>query len=612
MKRLDTAPKLNGSLVYAIDVKLPGMLCAAIKDCPVFGGKLVSFDNAAIAKMPGVVRAVRVNDTTVAVVADTWWHAKKALDALPIVWDEGENATRTSAQIAEHLKEGLTAANAYAMTTVGDIRRRDCRRADQGRGGVQHAVPRARVHGADELHGEVHAGARRVLGGHAERRGVAGGAFGAIRACRSKSARSTRRSWAAGSAVAAARRTTCGRRRTSRKQFPGVPIKMIWSREEDMTHDFYRPISQARMQAGIDDVGQSDRAARPRVRPVDQRVQRRGGGQGRQGRPPAAGLLREAGRRAVRLHRAEPPHRVRDAQHARAGRTVARRQHEPERGVPRMLHRRGRARREQGSARVPARAHEQASQAPRGAQRCRRKGGLGNAAAAGVHRGIAQFMGYGSYSAAVAEVSVGAGRHGEGASHGARAQLRARGESRPDRGAGRGLGRVRPVRGAVRRADRRQGPHRRGQLPPVPDPAPRGDAQGRDGDRADVRLLGRRGRADDLRRVARSDERDPRGDGTSRCATCRCAIRWRRSRRHEVVVVRRGRSRLSVRCRRRRCAWSAMARPIASRRRAIRHADARWSSRANRPIASCVTRCPSLPCASRATSDRRSPASARA
>ena len=59
MKRLDTAPKLNGSLVYAIDVKLPGMLNAAIKDCPVFGGKLVSFDEAKIAAMPGVKRAVQ-------------------------------------------------------------------------------------------------------------------------------------------------------------------------------------------------------------------------------------------------------------------------------------------------------------------------------------------------------------------------------------------------------------------------------------------------------------------------------------------------------------------------------------------------------------------------
>ena len=93
MKRLDTAAKLNGSMVYAIDVKLPGMLCAAIKDCPVFGGKLKSYDEAKIAGMPGVRKVVKVNDTAVAVVADTWWRAKTALDALPIVWDEGAGAT---------------------------------------------------------------------------------------------------------------------------------------------------------------------------------------------------------------------------------------------------------------------------------------------------------------------------------------------------------------------------------------------------------------------------------------------------------------------------------------------------------------------------------------
>ncbi|HKA71164.1 MAG TPA: molybdopterin cofactor-binding domain-containing protein, partial [Xanthobacteraceae bacterium] len=63
MKRLDTADKLNGSKVYAIDVKLPGMLCAAIKDCPVFGGKLVSYDESKIKDRPGVRRIVKVNDT---------------------------------------------------------------------------------------------------------------------------------------------------------------------------------------------------------------------------------------------------------------------------------------------------------------------------------------------------------------------------------------------------------------------------------------------------------------------------------------------------------------------------------------------------------------------
>ena len=68
------------------------MLHAAVKACPVFGGKLVSFDEAKIASRPGVRRVVKVNDSTVAVVADTWWHAKTALDALPIVWDEGPGA----------------------------------------------------------------------------------------------------------------------------------------------------------------------------------------------------------------------------------------------------------------------------------------------------------------------------------------------------------------------------------------------------------------------------------------------------------------------------------------------------------------------------------------
>ncbi len=77
------------------------MLNAAVRQCEVFGGKLVSFDEAKIAKMPGVKRAVKVDDVTVAVIADTWWRAKTALDALPIVWDEGPNANVTSAMIAK-------------------------------------------------------------------------------------------------------------------------------------------------------------------------------------------------------------------------------------------------------------------------------------------------------------------------------------------------------------------------------------------------------------------------------------------------------------------------------------------------------------------------------
>jgi isoquinoline 1-oxidoreductase beta subunit len=251
MKRLDTAEKLNGSLVYAIDVKLPGMLCAAVKECPVYGGKLVSFDEKKIARMPGVKRAVKVNDRTVAVVADTWWRARKALDALPIVWDEGPNATRSSTTIAAHLKEGLDAQNAYAFRKEGDapaaiagaakkveatystpflahatMEPMNCTvklTADRGEAWVSSQNVEAALAALSEESGlplakcEVY---KHTLGGGFGRRG---GSQDYVRQA---------------TAIA--------------KQFPGVPVKMIWTREEDMAHDFYRPISMAKMSAGLD------------------------------------------------------------------------------------------------------------------------------------------------------------------------------------------------------------------------------------------------------------------------------------------------------------------------------------------------------------------------
>jgi isoquinoline 1-oxidoreductase beta subunit len=122
VRRLDTADKLTGKLVYGIDLKLPGMLNAAIKDCPVFGGKVKSFDTAKIVGMPGVKKVVQVGETGVAVLTDTWWQAKTALDALPIVWDEGENAKVSSATIADFLKTGLDADFVFVGNQNGDAK----------------------------------------------------------------------------------------------------------------------------------------------------------------------------------------------------------------------------------------------------------------------------------------------------------------------------------------------------------------------------------------------------------------------------------------------------------------------------------------------------------
>src|SRR5215510_10470174 len=254
MKRLDTADKLNGSQLYAIDVKLPGMLVAAIKACPVFGGKLTSYDESKIAGRPGVRGAVKVNDSTVAVVADTWWRAKSALEALPIVWDEGSGAAQSSATIAGHLEAGLTAKDAYAFRKEGDalgaiqgaakkieavystpflahatMEPMNCTvklSADRAECWVPTQNSEASLAALSEQSGiplakcEVY---RHDLGGGFGRRG---GNQDYVR-----------------QAVNIA------------KNFPDVPVKMIWSREEDMSHDFYRPISQCKLAAGLDDKG---------------------------------------------------------------------------------------------------------------------------------------------------------------------------------------------------------------------------------------------------------------------------------------------------------------------------------------------------------------------
>ena len=254
MKRLDTAQKLNGSLKFAIDVKLPGMQCAAIKACPVFGGKLVSFDESKIKSMPGVRGAVRVSDEAVAVVADSWWRAKTALAALPIVWNEGPNASVASAAIDAHIRSGLTAENAYVSRKEGDapaaiaaaakrvevtystpflahatMEPMNCTAlvtADRAEIWVPTQNGEASLAALSESSGlplnkcEVY---KMDLGGGFGRRG---GTQDYVR-----------------QAVAIA------------KQFPGTPIKMIWSREEDMSHDFYRPISACKLTAGLDESG---------------------------------------------------------------------------------------------------------------------------------------------------------------------------------------------------------------------------------------------------------------------------------------------------------------------------------------------------------------------
>ena len=255
-RRLDTAPKVDGSLKYGIDTVLPGMQYAAIKACPVFGGKLVSFDTSKISSRRGIKAVVRVDDESVAVLADSFWRAKSALEVLPITWNFGANAKESSATIAERLREGLTSTN----NVFADIDQGNVTEAIQGAAKkieavygtpfVSHAcmepmnctarvtADRAEVWVPSQNAEASLAALAAVTGLPLEKceayNPPLGGGFGR---------RGGTQDYVRQAALIA-------------KQFPGTPIKLIWTREEDMTHDYFRPIGQCRLVAGIDAKGE--------------------------------------------------------------------------------------------------------------------------------------------------------------------------------------------------------------------------------------------------------------------------------------------------------------------------------------------------------------------
>ncbi|MBT8118757.1 MAG: molybdopterin-dependent oxidoreductase [Gammaproteobacteria bacterium] len=254
VKRLDTADKLTGKQVFGADLQLPGMLNASIKACPVFGGKLVSFDAAKVSKMPGVRAVVAVEDNAVAVVADSWWQANTALDALPVTWDKGENAEVSSVSIEQMLDQGLRAKDAFVGNTVGDAKTAlkgavKQVEATYGYPFQNHATmepmnatalwteDRCEVWCPTQNGEAALQAAAKAAGLPAEKCEVykihLGGGFGRRGAFHDFVTQ----------AVAIA------------KQMPGTPVKLLWTREEDMQHGHYHPITKAKMVGGLDDKG---------------------------------------------------------------------------------------------------------------------------------------------------------------------------------------------------------------------------------------------------------------------------------------------------------------------------------------------------------------------
>lgn len=251
--RLDTADKLTGKQVYGMDLKLPGMLNAAIKACPVFGGKVASFDAAAVQAMPGVRKVVQVGDNAVAVIADTWWRAKTALDALPVTWDEGEGAKASSETIAAMLKEGLDAKEAFVGNKVGDAEA-----AIKGAAKTVEAVysyPFQNHATMEPMNTTARWTPERceiwcpTQNGEAALAACAEAAGLPVRQCDVHKVHLGGGFGRRGAADYVRQAVLIA------KEMPGTPVKMIWSREEDMTHGLYHPITQCRMVGALDDKG---------------------------------------------------------------------------------------------------------------------------------------------------------------------------------------------------------------------------------------------------------------------------------------------------------------------------------------------------------------------
>jgi isoquinoline 1-oxidoreductase beta subunit len=250
--RLDVPDKVTGKALFGIDVQLPGMVYAAIAQCPVFRGKVARVFDEQLKGLRGMIKVVRLEDA-VAIVADNWWRASQMLKALPIEWDFGANGGASTESIRAFVASGLDDASAPVARREGDVDAAFARAAkivdsEYYAPFLNHAPlepmnctalvkgDRVEVWAPTQNAEATHAAAAATAGVPLENVDVhltyLGGGFG-----RRGFQDYTRQ------AVAIA------------KSVEGRPVKLLWSREEDMRHDFYRPMTMMRFRAGLDDEG---------------------------------------------------------------------------------------------------------------------------------------------------------------------------------------------------------------------------------------------------------------------------------------------------------------------------------------------------------------------
>lgn len=251
-KRVDTPAKVNGSAEFGIDVKLPGMVYATVQQCPVIGGKVKSFDATQAKAMPGVQAVVQISDG-VAVVADSWWRAKKAMETVQVQWDEGAGATLSTASIVNGTRQALSTGKVIDITKPkGDVAA-----ALQGAAKVMEAEyisPMQSHSPLEPMNFTAHVqGDKVLLIGPTQFQQGAQGAVAAV--LKVKPEDITLKTTYLGGGFGRRLELDFVVQAAEISKAVNKPVKLLWTREEDMVHDFYRPAGVNQLKAGVDATG---------------------------------------------------------------------------------------------------------------------------------------------------------------------------------------------------------------------------------------------------------------------------------------------------------------------------------------------------------------------
>lgn len=246
-RRLDTPAKVNGTARFGIDVKLPGMLYAALEQCPVIGGTVKTVDSAKAKGMPGVVDVVQIPDG-VAVVANSWWRANQARKALVIEWDEGKGAALDHSSMLAGTRAALDSGTPKLFKAQGDAAAVIAASSNVIRAEyVSQLLSRSPL---EPMNFTAHYDNGRVhLIGPTQWQDAAQSAVATAVGVKPENV--TLETTFLGGGFGRRIDVDYVVQAAQISKVVGKPIKLLWSREDDMTHDFYRPQAVHRLAAAL-------------------------------------------------------------------------------------------------------------------------------------------------------------------------------------------------------------------------------------------------------------------------------------------------------------------------------------------------------------------------